>query len=153
MARYLVLVMSCLVAVGCGAQPINGPTGKPGDHSGDDVDVYEAVFRYRLQKQFANQKPADVNVYLAVDGQDPPAELLKRLRKDWPNLQPASEDPKEEGYRVYVTNLKWGGSGAEVKAGYWFPTKFAGEGYFADHHVIRENGRWVVEKLTNETSS
>jgi hypothetical protein len=150
MARYLVLVTSCLFAVSCAKQASNGPAAQ----SEDAFDVYEAVFRYRLQKHLGDVKPADVKVYLSVDGKDPPAELLQRLRKDWPNLKPVSEEPKEKGYLLYVEGLKWGTRDAvDLKAGYWFPTKVAGQGYFADHHVIREKGRWVVDKVTNETSS
>jgi hypothetical protein len=148
MARYLLIALSCLLGAGCFQQAGNGP----GAQSEDDLDVYEAVFRYRLEKLPADTKPADVKAYLSVDGKDPPAELLKRLRQDCPNLKPASEEDK--GFRVYVEGIKWGARGAaELKAGYWFPTKFAGEGYFADHHIIRDKGRWVVEKVTNETSS
>jgi hypothetical protein len=145
MARLLVLAAACLLAVGCAKQAGNGPAAQ----TNDAVEVYETVFRYRLQKQ-----PADVKAYLSVDGNDPPAELLKRLGKDWPNLMALSTEPKEKGLRVYVEGLKWGAPGAaELQAGYWFPTKFAGEGYSANHHVIREKGRWIVEKVTNETSS
>jgi hypothetical protein len=144
MARSLVLA-AFVLAAGCIERSGNGPGASPEDA----LDVYEAAFRYRLEKH-----PADVKAYLSVDGKDPPEELLKRLRKDWPNLKPGSEEPKEKGLQVYVEGLKWGARDtAELKAGYWFPTRFAGEGYFADHHLIREKGRWVVEKVTNETSS
>ena len=149
MVRYLVVAVSCLLAAGCFAQPGNGLGAK----ADDTPDIYEAVFRYRLQLLPGNPKPAEVKAYLAVDGKDPPVELLKRLRKDWPNLRPASEEPKEKGLRVYVEGFKREAQDAVLKAGYWFPTKFAGEGYFADHHVIRDKGRCVVEKVTNEVSS
>jgi hypothetical protein len=150
MVRYLVLAALCVVAAGCAAREGDGPGDGPGAPPPQDpLDVYEAVFRYRLRNQ-----PADVTAYLSVDDKDPPAELMTRLRKDWPNLKPASEEPKEKGHRIYVEGLKWGDRGtAELRAGYWFPTRFAGEGYFADHHLVREKGRWVVEKVTNETSS
>ena len=56
--------------------------------------------------------------------------------------------------RLHVNNLKWlGGGAAEVRAGYWFPTKFAGEGYFADHRLAWKDGQWVVASATNETMS
>ncbi|OAI41200.1 hypothetical protein AYO40_03580 [Planctomycetaceae bacterium SCGC AG-212-D15] len=136
MARYLMLAAVCLLMLGCS------------DRAGNALDVYEAVFRYSLQKH-----PADVKAYLVVDGKDPSSELLTRLRKDWPNLQPLSEDPKEQGLRLYAEGLKWGAGTAELKAGSWFPSKFGGEGHFADYHVVREKGQWVVKKLTNETMS
>ena len=150
MSRCLVLA-ACLLGAGCsgpvgGGAPPAPPEGGPA--ADDSLDVYETVFRYRLK-----QYKADVTAYLSVDGKDPPAELLKRLRKDWPNLKPVSEEPKEKALRVYAKNLKWEQGTAVLKAGYWFPTKFAGEGYFADHHVVSNQGKWVVEKLTNETSS
>jgi hypothetical protein len=140
MWRGLVFAITGLVLAGCSNRPAEGD---------DTLAVYEAVFRYRLEKQ-----PADVRAYLAVDGQDPPLELLNRLRRDWPNLKPASEEPKEKGLQVYVQGLAWiNRDTAELQAGHWFPTKFAGEGYFGDHHVVRKGGRWVVEKVTNETMS
>lgn len=143
MRRLLGLLVIGLFAVGC--------SGGPAAQQDDDLAVYEAVFRYRLEKQHGG---GEVTAYLAVDGKDPPAELLKRLRADWPNLKPASEEPKEKGLRLYVEGLQRGpGDTATVKAGYWFPTRFAGEGYFADHHVIRSGGRRVVEKVTGETMS
>lgn len=145
MVRYLVVAAACALAAGCSQQAGGGAGARPKD----TLDVYEAVFRYGLKKH-----PADVKAYVAVDRKDAPAELLKRLQKDWPNLKPASEEPKQKGLRVYAENLKWGAAdAAEIKAGYRIPTKYADEGYFADHHVIRENGRWVVQKVTNETSS
>jgi hypothetical protein len=145
MARCLVLAALCALAAGCFGPGASAPAARPDEA----IDVYEAVFRYRLQQQ-----PADAEAYLSVDGQDPPAELLRRLRQDWPNLKPASEEPRDKGRRVYAEGLRWEGRDAAVmKAGYWFPTKAAGQGYFADHHVTRDQGRWVVAKVTNETSS
>jgi hypothetical protein len=157
---YFLLALGCADQAGNGRADKSGPAdgrpadGRPADKSADALDVYEATFRYRLQKQPGDVKPADVVAYLSVDGKDPAAELLKRLRKDWPKLQPVSAEPKERGLRLHVEGLKWGTQGtAELNAGYWFPTKFAGEGYFADHHLIRDKGRWVVTRVTNETSS
>src|SRR5439155_14860676 len=105
------LVFACLLALGCSDRSGGGPAARPGDA----LDVYEAVFRYRLQ-----QYPADVRAYLSVDGEDVPADLLARLRRDWPNLEPASKEPKEKGRRVYVEGLRWiNQDTAELKAGYW----------------------------------
>jgi hypothetical protein len=145
MWRSLVAAAWCVVAAGCFQTGAGGTATRPEDA----LDVYEAVFRYRLEKL-----PADVEAYLSVDGKDPPASLLMRLRKDWPKLRPVSEEPKRKGYRVYAEAVRWEGRGAAVvRAGYWFPTRYAGEGRFADHHVARENGRWVVTGVTNEVSS
>ncbi|HYT94224.1 MAG TPA: hypothetical protein VEL76_36245, partial [Gemmataceae bacterium] len=144
MGRVVALAVGCLVAIGC-----EGSDGGSAASKQDPLEVYETVFRYRLQKH-----PREVSAYLTVDGKDIPASVLGRLRKDWPNLKAISEEPKERGLRIYVNKLKWiDTSTAEVEAGYWFPTKFAGEGYFGDHHVVRRDGRWVVAKITNETSS
>jgi len=153
MVRYL-LMASCLLAAGCFEQKGDRPGDPQGNGQKDDLAVYEAVFRYRLEKHSVAVKPADLQAYLSVNGKDPPAELMKQLRKDWPNLKPVSEEPKEKGLRIYVEDLKWeSGTTAVLQAGYWFPTKFAGEGYFGDHHVTFEKGKWVVEKVTGETSS
>jgi len=120
--RFLVPT-AFVLAAGC------GKVGVPTRDS--SLDVAEAVFRHRLQKY-----DPGVTAYLAVDGTDPPAELLDRLRKDWPNLKPASAEAGEKGLHVYASDLRREGGAAVMKAGYWFPTKYAGEGYFADHHVV-----------------
>jgi len=145
MRRSILVAALGLLAAGCSEPGDRGPA----DRAEDAGAVYEAVFRYHLQKL-----PTPVRAYLTVDGQDPPADLLKRLRRDWPNLQPASAEPKEKGLRVYVKSLKWiDQDTAEMNAGHWFPTKYAGEGYFGDHRVVRHGERWVVEEVTNEVMS
>ncbi len=145
MGRSLVFATAFLLAAGCSQRASRGPAVR----EGDPLEVYEAVFRYRLAK-----RPADLRAYLSVEGKDPPADLLSRLRQDWPNLKPASEEPKEKGPHVYVEGLNWvDGDTAVLKAGHWSPSKFGGEGYFADHRVVRDKGRWVVESVANETMS
>jgi hypothetical protein len=53
-----------------------------------------------------------------------------------------------------VEGLKWiDRDTAELKAGHWLPTRYGIEGYFADHRVVRQGGRWVVAAVTNETMS
>ena len=95
-----------------------------------------------------------MRAYLAIAGADPSEDLLTRLRKDWPNVAPASEEPKEKGLRLHAEKLTWiDRNNAELESGYWFPTKFAGEGYSAKYRVSREGGRWVVQKSTNEVMS
>ena len=143
--RTIVLGLLGLGVAGCSESSAGGSPAP----SKDPLDVYEAVFRYRLQNH-----PRDVRAYLSVDDRDAPEELLRRLRRDWPNLAPASAEPKEKGLRLYVNNLTWiDDETAEVNAGYWFPTKFSGEGYFGDHHLVWKEGRWVVERVTKETMS
>ncbi len=145
MWRTIAFGLVCLGVTGCSGSS-GGDAPAP---SKDPLDVYEAVFRYRLQNH-----PRDVRAYLSVDGRDLPADLLRRLRRNWPNLAPASEEPKEKGLRLYVEELKWiDESTAELRAGSWFPTKYAGEGDFADYRVVKKNGQWVVASVTNETMS
>lgn len=130
-------------AVGCFGQAGDGGRDK------DALDVYEAVFRHHLKKE-----KADAIGFLSIDTTDPPVELLKRLRKEWPNLKPISELPKDmKALRVYANELKWTRGGAEVQAGYWFPTKVAGQGYVGTYHMIREKDTWKIAKVTDEVSS
>jgi len=71
MWRTIALGLGCLGLTGC-----SGPSGGGGDGPApakDPLDVYEAVFRYRLQNH-----PRDVRAYLSVDGRDLPADLLRR---------------------------------------------------------------------------
>jgi hypothetical protein len=147
MWRCVQVAAAGLLIAGCW----NGPGGGPGPaaQSGDPADVYEAVFRHLLQKH-----PADVPAFVSVDGQDPPADLLNRLRRDWPNLKPVSDEPKVNGYVVYVEKLMWDGrDAAELRAGHRYNTRVAPDVYFGDHRVVREGGRWVVKSVTNETMS
>src|SRR5688572_22294273 len=142
MWRHLWLAMLCVALAGCG-----NSSGAPG--AKDALGVYEAAFRFNLQKH-----PKEAEVYLAVDGKDAPAELLDKLRKDWPNLKPVSAAPKDKGHQFYVKNLQWTGQGtATVKAGQWFPTNFGGEGQFGTHHLAYRNGQWIVEKVTDKVTS
>ncbi len=137
--------MVCLVVTGCSERT----GGDLASRAADALDVYETVFRYQLKNS-----PADARAYLSVDGQDPSPDLLTRLLRDWPNLKPISEEPKEKGRHVSVKGLKWiNRDAAELRAGYWFPTKFAGEGHFADYHVVRQGKQWVVQKVANEIMS
>jgi hypothetical protein len=150
MVRCIVMVCASMLAAGC----LEPAAQNQGDRAKDTLDVQEAVFRFRLPKTPAGMKPEDLRAYLAVDGKDPPAELMKRLQKDFPNLEPVSEEPKEKGLRIYVEGLKFAGNArAEVKAGYSMSTRLAPEGHFANHHLMRDKGRWIVEKVTNETRS
>src|SRR5262249_10309623 len=82
MRRSLLAAVACLGARG----GWKGRGGGLSAQSGAALGVYEAVFRSPLEKP-----PADVGAFLAVDSRAPPAELLSRLRRDWPNLKPASE--------------------------------------------------------------
>lgn len=151
MRRVILLSALCLGVLGCGA-PAGAPPapagGGPAAGTQDAAGVYEAAFRYRLAKQ-----PKDVEAFLSVDDKDAPAELLEKLRKDWPNLKPRSATPKEKGLWIYVNNLTWSHGGAEVEAGYWFPTKFAGQGYSGKHHLMHKGGQWQVERVTDEVMS
>src|SRR5262249_62214151 len=82
MWRTIALGLGCLGLTGS-----SGPSGGGGDGPApakDPLDVYEAVFRYRLQNH-----PRDVRAYLSVDGRDLPADLLRRLRCRRANLPPA----------------------------------------------------------------
>ena len=138
MCRAISMGILCVVVAGCSGEKLP-PEPK------DPVAVQEAVLRHLLHKQ-----PRDATAYLAVEGKDVSPALLARLRRDWPNLKPVSEEPKEKGLRFSVEAVKWIAPGvAEVHGGYWFPTKFAGEGYFADHRVVWKNGEWVFERVEN----
>jgi hypothetical protein len=147
------LIAVCLWTAGCSGPsdpPDSGSGGAAGGASSrrdESLDVYEAVFRHQL-KSF----PPDAEAHLAIDDRDIPRELLDRLRHDWPNLRQVSEGSRDANLRVCAEGLKWDGrDAAELKVGYWFPTKFAGQARFGDHRLVRKGGRWVVESVTNET--
>jgi hypothetical protein len=149
-----IIIAACLGILGCGGSsggPNSGGGPSPGGGVGqmDERPVYEAAFRHLLVKY-----PKDVEGYLALDSKDVPATVLDKLRKDWPKLKQISEMPKEKGLWLYVDNLKWTGHhSAELKAGHWSPTKFAGEGASGTYHMQLKDSKWVVEKITDVVMS
>lgn len=142
MRQVLWLVALGLLAASCSRQP---------DSTGAlaELAIYEAVFRHKLQGL-----PAEARLYLSVANQDAPPELLRRLRETWPNLEPASRQPKGTGTTFYAHALTWlDRDTVEVQVGSTRQTKHHPEQEFADFRVVRQGGQWVVEGKTNETTS
>src|SRR5437016_2810734 len=134
MRRFMGLVVLCFVAAGCG-----GPATR------DAADVYEAVLQHSLPAQ------GDGNgIYVQVEGADPPAEMLDRLRQQWPALRPASEIPRGKQRLVHVGELKWlGRSAAEVR----YSSSNGMDGVIKRLRVVWSGGQWIVEKTTTEAMS
>lgn len=145
MGCQISMAAMALIAAGC----FSGVSHGPPDRASDAIDVYEAAFSYRLAKQ-----STDIEAYLAVDGKNPAAELITRLRRRWPNLKPASEEPEKNGYRITAEQLKWiDAATAELRLHSVHNTQIARDVYFADYRVVRRGGQWVVEHVSNETMS
>ena len=144
MARSLLLLAVSLLAAGCsGCSDAGGGSAGRLDES---LAVYEAAFRHQL-KDFDR----DTTIHLAINDREIPGALLNELRRDWPNLKQASEGEKGKVLVVYAERIEWDGlDAAVVKAGYWMPTKFAGQARFGDHRIVRKSGKWVVESVANE---
>jgi hypothetical protein len=151
------LVAACLFTAGCsGSSDTDTPASSGGSSGGGSsfglhgtLDIYEAAFRHQLQKFPCTP---DAAAHLSIDGRDIPAELMARLRRDWPNLKQLSEGDKDKVLRVFADNLQREGNDGAVtlKVGYWFPTKYAGQSEFGDHRFVRKGGTWVLESVTNQ---
>ncbi len=111
----------------------------------DDGAVYEAVLK------LGHCRPApDGPTYLQIDGGDPGAELLTRLRKIWPQLKPASEMPAGKRHLVHLAELLWiDDDTAEVTAGFNTGT----DGRIDRYRLVRKNGQWTIESTTNRAIS
>ncbi len=99
--------------------------------------VCEAVFRYQLQQPLVDH-PHVPRYYLALQGHDPDAALLRRLRELTPRVQPLSQcrvtardgvTDRATGARgviVQVARLTWlHGAAADVVRGYYITHRHA----------------------------
>ena len=128
MSRFLLLVGLCLAAAGCG-----------GTSDRDTAPIYEAVLQHELKGQKNGEE-----VYLFIDGQAPPPELLERLRQRWPALKAGPEAAKRRARRVAFQELKWvGRRTAEVQCSF----SDGMDGRMNLYRVGKKDGQWVVEKV------
>ena len=143
MVSRLFLIAACLMVGGCKVPSAPTPSA-----ARDPVNVYAAALRYYLKQA------SDLQAYVAIEDQDPPAALLDSLRGDWPNLKPASQEPLKAGYLLSLEQLTWiDDDTVELRLRSRLHTKFAPEVYFADYRLIRQGKLWIVEKVFNETMS
>jgi hypothetical protein len=96
MPRIILFSAFCCFLAGCTAA--DGDNGKA---SKDAHPVYEAVLKVEL-KEAKNGE----GYYLFVDGKDPEPDLLTRLQKHWPQLQPGSKVPEGKATRINVGELR-----------------------------------------------
>ena len=116
-----------------------------GASSRDDGAVYEAVLK------LGHCRPApEAPTYLQIDGADPSAELLTRLRKSWVQLKPATDMPTGNRYFIHFGELLWiDDDTAEVTAG--FNTGI--DGRIDRYRLVRKAGQWTLDKTTNRAIS
>ena len=111
-----------------------------------EVEACEAVFRYQLQQPLLDY-PQVPRYYLALQGHDPDAALLRRLRELTPWVQPLSQcrvtaregvtdrTTGARGVIVQVARLTWvHGAAADVVGGYYITHRHAaGLRYRVEH--------------------
>ncbi|MBI1832602.1 MAG: hypothetical protein HYR84_14265 [Planctomycetes bacterium] len=124
-----------LCGVGC-----NGVADVGGN---DAAPVYDIVFRAELKD--AKNGAAH---FLSVDYKDPAPELMAKLKKTWPELQPWSKKPaekaKERSTHVAAHDLKWiDRHTAEVQGGF----SNGMDGRVNLYRVVNKNGDWVIESV------
>jgi hypothetical protein len=138
MRPFLLLTALGVLSAGCNG---NGGAGAPGDPD----PVYEAVLKEELKG--ANKGEG---FYVFVDGKDPAPELLKRLQKQWPELQPGSKAPKGKANCIGVDSLKWiNRDAAELHGG----GSNGFDGRSSLYRVVHKDGAWVVESVKLEAIS
>jgi hypothetical protein len=138
MSQWQFAAAVCLVVAGCRSGGTN-----------DARQIYVVAIQYRLQKQ-----PIDVTVYVSVDDRDPPDDILIRLRREWPNLKPASQEPEKDGFLITIKSFKWiDKNTAELRMHGRYNSKIAPDHDFADYRVVRRGEQWVVDKVSNITMS
>jgi hypothetical protein len=124
--RRFILLAGLVVCAGCGGE---------GDAK-DEAAVFEAVIKAELK----GTKDGD-GYYVFVNGVDPEAELLKKLQKQFRELQPGSKAPQHQGNRVSVSELKWiNRNTAELRGGF----SNGKDGRGSEYRVGRQNNEWVV---------
>lgn len=104
---------------------------------GADLDICEAVFRYRLDSGLSN----DVGCFLRMEGLDPPAEFLARFEGYTPPVLPASAF-RLGGFIMdvhVITRL----DEEEVRVGGGYSGNMPGAGDYLSQ-VTLQDGQWVV---------
>jgi hypothetical protein len=110
----------------------------------DPAPLYEAVLKHEFPG-----KGKDEVVFLFIDGKDPAPDLLKRLRQQWPNLQPGSKVPQGQATRIDLGELKTAGDSAELRVA----VSNGIDGRLLRFWLSRKGGTWVVEKTKLEAQS
>ncbi|MBM3997802.1 MAG: hypothetical protein FJ303_27210 [Planctomycetes bacterium] len=137
MKRLILPFVLCLGTVGCDAAADGNDKGKNAEA------VYEIVFRAELKE--AKDGAAH---FLSVDNKDIGPELLAKLKKTWPALQPWSKRPEPKGkdrvVHIGVHDLKWiDRNTAEVRGGF----SNGIDGRISGYRIIQRNGAWVIESV------
>jgi hypothetical protein len=118
-----------------------------------EVAVCEAVFRYQLQQPLADAPPSP-HYYLALQGRDPEATVLHRLRRLRPEVHPLSHcrvtardgvidrTTRVHGVILQVARLVWVHAAAVDVVGGYYCTHRHAAGF--RYHVVPERGQWAV---------
>ena len=88
--------------------------------------------------------------YFFLGGKDPEPELLQRLQKQWPKLQPGSKGPKGKANRVSIDGLKWiDPKTVEMRGGF----SNGMDGRSSRYRIVSKGGAWIVEQVVVEAQS
>jgi hypothetical protein len=118
-----------------------------------EVAVCEAIFRYQLQQPLADA-PQPPHYYLALQGRDPEAVVLRRLQRLWPAVHPCShcrvtaQDGVIDrvtgvhGVIMQVVRLVWVHAAAVEAVGGYYCTHRHAAGF--RYHVAHDRGLWAI---------
>lgn len=154
MKRSRIALVTVALLAGCSRSP--GPDSAPSSsrpvqpqsstttaRSGDDQEVYEAVFRWQFQHNSSGAQQDATAFFLSINKADPSAEFLQRFADHQPPVEPGSRFKKGAGLLFRIDGIEWiDEHNAEVSGGY-YEAELSASGN--TYRVIRKEDKWVVE--------
>ena len=128
-------------------RPSTAPATAPAaERTDDELDVFEAVFRYQFNHNESGAQQKAPAYFLSIKGKDPDAAFLRRFRGNRPPVAAGSEFEVGDGLKFDVSSLKWlGDDAAEVGGGYYEGNLSSSA---SSYRLVRKDKKWVVEKAT-----
>ena len=142
--RAFIVSIACLL--GCSAVPDQTREGERpfSSLSAEELDIYEAVFRYQFGHNASGQQQDAPAYFISVFGNDPSETFLARFADVHPPVRKGSEFKVGQGLAFSVGAIEMKGTdSAEVSGGYYEANLSAsGNTYY----VRRRDGQWVCER-------
>jgi hypothetical protein len=148
-------VLAVLLCGGCADLPTRITLfTKPADHAAQENDIWEAVFRYRIELVGSNGP-----FFLSIDGNDPSDSFMARFAPSSARVKKYSEsyfrkDPSpgwlrdrstdEKAIGLSVRSVTWiSNDQVELRGGMYCGGLCADAGIY---RLAKKNGRWAVEQ-------
>jgi hypothetical protein len=123
------------------AAVVLSPMSLPDQRAAEQENIFEVVLKYWINRMPGDCKPPNA-VYLQIMKQDPPPEVLTRLKDINCNLQSGSAYSYGKGVRLSIDRIEWhSDKSVTVWTCSWWSMK-AGAWY--SNEVIKISGKWEV---------